>query len=198
MMTKPWTFQCLGISSNNSKNTHIQCPPSHNIAPQPRQYGSNAQRPLPLHTPPSLSDANIKHIHRVIGSILYYVQAINLTVMMALSTIESKQAHSTKNTMQKTIQLLAYLATHLDATVRFHAPDMILNIHSNASYLSKANARSRACGHFCMGWKPNPTQPIKLNGAFFTLCAILWYVVVSAAEAKIGALFLNCKQPTII
>jgi hypothetical protein len=74
---------------------------------------------------------------------------------------------------------------------------MILNIHSNALYLSEANAHNQACGHFFVGWKPNPTQPIKLNGAFFTLCAILWFVVASAAEAALGALFLNCKQAII-
>jgi hypothetical protein len=48
-----------------------------------------------------------------------------------------------------------------------------------------------------MGWCADPTKPIKLNGAFFTLCAILRFVVASAAEAKLGALFLNCKQATI-
>ena len=48
-----------------------------------------------------------------------------------------------------------------------------------------------------MGWKADPTKPIKLNGAFFTLCAILRFVVASAAEAELGALFLNCKQATI-
>jgi hypothetical protein len=48
-----------------------------------------------------------------------------------------------------------------------------------------------------MGWKPDTTRPIKLNGAFFTLCTILWFVVASAAEAKLSALFLNCKQATI-
>jgi hypothetical protein len=74
---------------------------------------------------------------------------------------------------------------------------MILNIHFDASNLSKANTHSRTCGHFFMGWKPNPTQPIKLNGAFFTLCAILRFAVASAAEAELGALFLNCKQATI-
>jgi hypothetical protein len=81
--------------------------------------------------------------------------------------------------------------------VQFHASDMVLNIHSDASYLSEANAHSRACGHFFMGWRPNPNKPIKLNGGFFTLCAILHFVVASAAEAKLGALFLNCKQATI-
>jgi hypothetical protein len=98
---------------------------------------------------------------------------------------------------KKTMQLLDYLATHPDATVQFHALDMILNIHSNASYLSEANSHSKAYGHFFMGWRPNHTQPIKLNGAFFTLCTIFWFVVVSAAEAELGALFLNCKQATI-
>jgi hypothetical protein len=48
-----------------------------------------------------------------------------------------------------------------------------------------------------MGRRANPTKPIKLNGAFFTLCAILCFVVTSAAEAELGALFLNCKQATI-
>ncbi len=52
-------------------------------------------------------------------------------------------------------------------------------------------------GHFFMEWKADPTKPIKLNGAFFTFCAILRFVIASAAEAELGALFLNCKQATI-
>jgi hypothetical protein len=99
--------------------------------------------------------------------------------------------------MKKCKHLLDYLTSHPDASVHFHASNMILNIHSNASYLSKLNAHSHACKHIFMGWKPNPTKPIKLNGAFFTLCAILRFVVLSAGKAKLGALFLNCKQATI-
>ncbi len=152
------------------------CPYS---SPEPKRYGNNAQRPLPEDTSPPLSKEEIKHVQRVIGSILYYARAINLTVLMALSTIASKQAKGTENTMTKTKQLLDYLATHPDATVCFHASDMILNIHSNASYLSAANAHSRACGHFFMGWKAEQ------------------FIVASAAEAKLGALFLNCNQATI-
>jgi hypothetical protein len=87
--------------------------------------------------------------------------------------------------MTKTKQLLDYLATHPDATVRFHASDMILNTHSDASYRSEANAHSQACGHFFMGWHANPTKPIKLNGAFFTLCAILRFVVASVRSRRL-------------
>ncbi len=118
---------------------------------------------------------DIKHVQRVIGSILYYARAVDLTVLMALSTIASEQAKGKESTMKKTKQLLDYLATHPDATIRFHASDMILNIHLDASYLSAANAHSRACGHFLMGWKANPTKPIKLNGAFFTLYYAQFY-----------------------
>jgi hypothetical protein len=44
-----------------------------------------------------------------------------------------------------------------------------------------------------MGWSPTDGDPIQLNGALFTLCAILCFIVASAAEAERGALFLNCK-----
>jgi hypothetical protein len=84
----------------------------------------------------------------VIGSIPYYARAVNLMVLMALRTIFSEQANGTENTMLKMKQLLDYLATHLEATVQFHASDMVLNKHSDALYLSAANAHSRACGHF--------------------------------------------------
>jgi hypothetical protein len=99
--------------------------------------------------------------------------------------------------MAKAKQLLDYLATHPDATIRFQASDMIMNVHSDASYLTKSNAHSRACGHFFMGWSPTDGDPIRLNGEFFTICAILHFVVASAAEAELGALFLNCKEGII-
>jgi hypothetical protein len=121
------------------------------FSPEPKRYGNDAQRPLPEDTSSPLSKDDIKHVQRVIGSILYYARAVDLTVLMALSTIASEQAKGTESTMEKTKQLLDYLATHPDATIRFPASDMILNIHSDASYLLAANAHSRACGHFFMG-----------------------------------------------
>ena len=48
-----------------------------------------------------------------------------------------------------------------------------------------------------MGWAPSDGDPIRLNSAFFTICAILCFVVASAAEAELGALFLNCKEGMI-
>jgi hypothetical protein len=72
-----------------------------------------------------------------------------------------------------------------------------MKVHSDASYLSESDACSHACGHFFMEWSPKDSDPIKLNGDFFTLCLILCFVVALAAEAKLGALFLNCKEGMI-
>ena len=45
-----------------------------------------------------------------------------------------------------------------------------------------------------MGWSPKDGDTIRLNGAFFTLCTILRFVVALVADAELGALFLNCKE----
>ena len=116
---------------------------------------------------------------------------------MALSTIAMSQAKPTTLTMECCIQLLDYLVTHSNTKIRFYVTYMIMNIHSDASYLSESKARNRACGHFFMGWKPINGELIKLNGAFYTNLVILKFAVVSAAEAKLGALFHNCQDGLI-
>jgi hypothetical protein len=108
---------------------------------------------------------------------------------MALSTIASKQPKGNERTMKKALQVLDYLATHPDATVRFRATDMVMSIHSDAVYLSEPNSHSRACGHFFLEWLPVNGQPICLNRAFHALCLILCFVVASAAEAELGHYF---------
>ena len=95
--------------------------------------------------------------------------------------------------LKKAYQVLDYLATHPNTVVQFCAS----NTHSDSSYLSEPKAPSRACGHFFMGSLPRDGEPIKLNGAFHTLCSILRFVVASAAEAEIGAIFLNCQEGVI-
>ena len=75
---------------------------------------------------------------------------------------------------------------------------MILNVHSDALYLSAKNSKSRAAGHFFLGWPPDDKQPIHLNGPILTICTILKFVAASAAEAELGAMFLNTKEAKII
>ena len=110
--------------------------------------------------------------------------------MVTLSSITSKQTSATKDTEKKVSQLLDYLATKPNAKVRFYASDKILNIHSDESYLSETRARSRVAGHYIMGLVPKENKPIPINHNIYVLCGILKFVVASAAEAELGALFM--------
>jgi hypothetical protein len=75
---------------------------------------------------------------------------------------------------------------------------MILQGHSDASYLSAPQARSRAAGYWFLGSMPQDGKPIRLNGAILVLCTLLKFVAASAAEAELGALFLNAKEAKIM
>ena len=129
---------------------------------------------------------------------MYYGRAVDLTVFPALSSIASEKASAAENTEKKCAQLLDYLATHDNARIRYHASDMVLNIHSDASYLSETRARSRVAGKFFLGRKSDPTKPIVLNGALYIMSGILKFVVATTAEDELGASFLNCKEGRIM
>jgi hypothetical protein len=174
-----------------SKPQH--CP----FQPNPRKYGKDAQDPLPIDNSELLDLKGIRKVQQVVGALLFYARAVDNTLLPALSTIASEQTQATELTLQRCHQLLDYCATNPDAKVRFRASDMILNIHSDASYLSATRARSQVAGYFFLGSVPKDNAPIKLNGAILVFCGILKFVVASAAEAELGALFLNCKEGKI-
>ena len=166
-------------------------------APEPTTYGAKAQAPLAPDTTPRLDAKDVKRVQKIVGSILYYARAVDMTVLIGLSSIAVEQTIATTKTMGRCHQLLDYLATNAEAKIRFYASDMVMNVHSDASYLSETKARSRTCGHFFMGWKPVDGAPIQLNGAFFVNTTIMRFVVASAAEAELGALFRNCQDGVI-
>ena len=90
--------------------------------------------------------------------------------------------------MTKVKQLLDYASTHPDAIVTYTVSNMLLAGHSDVSYLSETNARIRSGGHFFMSAdSPDPPN----NGAVLTISQIIKAVVSSAAEAKLGAIFIK-------
>jgi hypothetical protein len=93
----------------------------------------------------------IKENKPVISSILNCARAIDITILMALSSIAIKQTKGVARMMEKAKQLLDYLATNPDTTIWYKALDMIMNIYSSVPYLTEANTRSRAWGHFSWG-----------------------------------------------
>ena len=114
---------------------------------------------------------------------------VDNTVLPGLSSIASEQASTTETNEKKVHQLLDYLATHPAAKVRYYASEMILNVHSDASYLSETPAQSCIAGQYFLGSRPKKGQPIVLNGSVFISYDILKFFVASAEEAELGALF---------
>ena len=83
-----------------------------------------------------------------------------------------------------------YAASQEEAILTYTKSDMVLEIHSDASYLSKSKARSRAGRHWFMaGHEEIPAN----NRAVMNVSQIIKAVMSSTAEAELGALFINCK-----
>jgi hypothetical protein len=93
--------------------------------------------------------------------------------------------------MDAAIHLLNYAATHPNASIRIHKSDMILYVHSNASYLSKPKARSRVGGYFYLGGRDEPANNPRPNAPIHIESRIMKNVMLSASEAETGALFHN-------
>jgi hypothetical protein len=74
---------------------------------------------------------------------------------------------------------------------------MILHIHNDASYLSEKEAKSRAGGFFYMG-SDTKTNKKLTNGAILIISKVLEHVMSSAAEAEIGAVFINAKEGAVL
>eukprot|EP00957_Ditylum_brightwellii_P071752 5454396-Ditylum_brightwellii.AAC.1 len=118
---------------------------------------------------------------------------------MAINAIAAKQASPTEKTAKALTHLLNYCATFPNAVVRYKASGMVLHIHSDASYMSAAEACSQAGGHFYLSVAsadPNkqPAMPPPPNGLVHIVCKVIRNVMSSAAEAEIGVLYVNtCK-----
>ncbi len=60
---------------------------------------------MPPDNSPRLDEKGIKRVQRIVGSILNYACVVDLTVLMALSTIAAEQTIATTNTLAKCTQL---------------------------------------------------------------------------------------------
>ncbi len=165
--------------------------PQHQPYPHnPKQYGQKQQYSEPEDKSPLLGKEDKRFIQEVTGTFLFYARAVDPTMLVALSSLAAEQCKPTERTMEKCKQFLDYAATQEDAVITYRKSDMVLAIHSDASYLSEPRARSRAGGHFFLS--ENDQDPSD-NGSVHTVAKIIKAVMSSAAEAELGGLFINAK-----
>ena len=154
-------------------------------------YGAKQQFAKALDDAPILSADDKLFVQQVLGTFLYYARAVDSTMLVALSAIASEQAKPTTNTLAKVMHFLDYASSQDEAILTYRASDMVLAVHSDASYLSESEARSRAGGHFFMS---ADTEIPPNNGAVLTTAKIIKAVMSSACEAEIGAMYINARE----
>ena len=81
--------------------------------------------------------------------------------------------------------------TNPNAILTYKKSDMILAVHSDASYLSESKALSIVGGQFyCTSDMEDPPN----NGAVINVAKILGAVMSSTSEAELGALYVNVRE----
>jgi hypothetical protein len=96
-------------------------------------------------------------------------------------------------------RLLNYIYYHPNAQIIYRPSDMQLHVHTDASYLSEPDSRSRAAGVSTCG--PiifnGLDQPYSVNGPIRITSAIIPSVVGSAMEAEYAGMYTNAQDATV-
>ena len=126
----------------------------------PIHYGKAFQLTNPINVSPLLTPPEIREIQNTVDVLLYYARTVDSILLVALNTIGSQQSKATKKTQNAVTHLLQYCASNPDATVRYHESDVVLHVHSDASYLFCLQAQSRVgCLFFLSFQSNNPSRP---------------------------------------
>jgi hypothetical protein len=177
---------------NSQHNTPTR--PQH--APYPWRaptFGTKIQLTPPPDNTPLVDKKQIMRTQQVLGTLLYWARAVNPTIIPVISALASEQATATETTVGKITQLLNYCATNPNAKILYAASDMLLNIHSNASYLSEPKAWIRVGGHFFLSSATNSTNHIH-NGPILTISTVYKNVLSIIMEAEVAGTFVNAKE----
>eukprot|EP00957_Ditylum_brightwellii_P143113 10904410-Ditylum_brightwellii.AAC.1 len=156
----------------------------------PIHYGQTVQYAIEDDPLLTLPEAQIKQIQAIIGCLLYYARHVDPAILVVVGTIVAVQNQGTQNTADAMEHLLDYCASHPDTVIWYCPSNMILKVHSDASYLSEPKVHNRAGGYFYLGNQ----QPQHMNGPILVLLQTLRNIMASAADTELGTLFENTKK----
>ena len=130
-------------------------------------------------------------VQKTIRSLLYYARAVDNKLLVVLNNIAACQSKATIHRERLVHTLLDYVATYPNDCIVYRASDMVLCAHTDAGFLNKTKFQSRAGAHICL----SEDDPIpRFNGAVLTIATIIKFVMVSAAEAELAALFIAARK----
>ena len=157
----------------------------------PISYGTKTQFSPDEDISELLDDACKHRIQEIIRSLLYYAHAVDNKLLVSLSAIADKQSKVIVAIEQAVDLLLDYVATYPNNGIVYCASDMILCANADAGFLNESQSHSRAGAHiFLLENDPFP----RFNGAVLSNAQIIKFVMASAAESELAALFITARE----
>ena len=154
------------------------------------KYGEKSQYDRKEYAPtPPLSEKYKKYIQNFTGK-FFNGRDTYTTMLTAPIVIALRQSAPMTETMKRVKQLLNYCASHEDTIMTFQTSNMNLTGHSDVGYLNNPKSHRRAGGFFISNSFPLPPS----NGAVLAISQIIKAFMSSAAEAELGALFINTRE----
>ena len=127
----------------------------------------------------------------IIGSLLYYARAVDNKLLMTLGALAVQQMAATVNARTAINQLIDYVVTYPTDGTTYFTSNMILAAHSDASFLSNSKLHSCAGSSIFLA-EDDPI--LQLNGPVLTISQVIKFVMASAAEAELSALFITARE----
>ena len=140
---------------------------------------------------PILIKGEKSFIRKVSGKLLFCAGEVDMTLLVALSEIVSEQSKPTRNTILKIKQFIYYAASQEEYVLTYLAINVILAVHSYASYNSKTKSRSIVGVVYSFQTMRNfPTNDV----AMLNISQIIKTVMTSASKVEMGAMFANSRK----
>ncbi len=111
-------------------------PASHTDAPSPLLPSTTMSLPV--------SSAEKTWIERVVGSLLFYARALDLSILTAVCQLSSYQSNPTQLDLTTAHRLLNYVSSHPNPHKTIHPSSMALWACTDASFLSRPKSGSVA------------------------------------------------------
>ena len=131
----------------------------HPQPPTPPVPYPDTSSPLTLTT--LVSPAEKTWIQQVVGSLLFYARALDLSVLTAVCQLSSHQSNTTQHDLSAAHRLLNYVSSHRNPQKTIHPSSMALWACTDASYLYRPNSGSVNLAG-CSVWLGDP-PPYLLN-----------------------------------
>ncbi len=138
-----------------------------------------------------LNASNKRCVQEIVGSLLYYAQAVNNKLLVALSAIAARKAKATFTIEQAVDLLLDYVATYPNDCIVYRASNMIICAHADTGFLNKINSCSRAGAHIYL-LEDNPFP--QFYDSILSIAQIIKFVMALAAKSELAALFITARE----